>query len=158
MKTWGVIQRSISCRWRTRATQACCKQRWTLSVINLRPSWVDNACMRRLMFSSNTDYLSKAANCNPRHLHLAPLLGWWTPFEFCRDLRHQKTIDSLDCGVVSMTLRLAVSRQHRLVTDRQTDSHTTTAYTAQVRRRAVIKLNVIIINISQRSPHTMTRK
>jgi len=34
-------------------------------------------------------------------------------------------------------LRLAISIEHRLVTNRQTDRHTTTAYTAVVRSRAV---------------------
>ena len=36
-----------------------------------------------------------------------------------------------------MILRLTVSVEHRLVTDRQTDRHKTTAYTALAWRRAV---------------------
>jgi len=35
----------------------------------------------------------------------------------------------LPCSVVSVILRLAVSVEHRLVTDGQTDGHTTTADT-----------------------------
>ena len=55
-----------------------------------------------------------------------------TRFEFCRDLRRQKTsVPGLSCGVVRMTLRLAVSPN----CDRHTD--TTTAYTALAWRRAV---------------------
>jgi len=37
-----------------------------------------------------SSYLLKVANFNLPHLHLAPLLGV-TPFEFCRELPHQKT-------------------------------------------------------------------
>ena len=73
----------------------------------------------------------------PYRLHLALPLGV-TPFAFCLDFRHQKTrLPGLSCGVVYMSLRLAVSVEHRLVTDRQTDRHTTTAYIALARRRAV---------------------
>jgi len=58
-----------------------------------------------------------------------------TPSEFCRDLRHQKhEVPGLTCSVICVILLLAVSVEHRLVTDtqtdRQTDRHTTTAYTA----------------------------
>jgi len=43
-----------------------------------------------------------------------------TPFEFCRDLWHQKTrIPGLSSGIVCMILCLAVSVEHRLVRDRQ---------------------------------------
>jgi len=52
------------------------------------------------------------------------------PVEFCRDIRHKKTrVPGVSCGVVYMILRLAVSVEHRLVTDRQTDRHTTATYT-----------------------------
>ena len=79
--------------------RACCKQRWTLIVINLRPNYVDNACDGR-HFRVIASYLSKVANSNLPHLHLLPLL---TPFEFCVDRRHQKTrvgLPVLSCGVV----------------------------------------------------------
>jgi len=47
-----------------------------------------------------------------------------TPFEFCRDLRHQKIrFPGLSCGVVCVILRLAVSAEHRLMADRQTHDH-----------------------------------
>jgi len=53
--------------------------------------------------------LSKVVSFNLRHLQLAPPLGV-TPFEFCRDLRHQKTrAPALSCGVVGVILRLVVS-------------------------------------------------
>jgi len=49
-------------------------------------------------------------------------LGVHDAFEFCRDLLRQKTRGSvLWCNVVCVILRLAVSVEHRLVTDRQTD-------------------------------------
>jgi len=59
-----------------------------------------------------------------------------TPFEFCRVLRRQKArVPGLSCGVVCVILPFSV--EHRLVTDRQTDRHRTTAYTAIAWRRAV---------------------
>jgi len=56
-------------------------------------------------------YLSKVAYFNlPHHLHL---VDWCptgvTPFEFCRDLWHQKTgVPVLSCDVVCVILCLAV--------------------------------------------------
>jgi len=45
-----------------------------------------------------------------------------TPVEFCRNLQHQKTkVPVLSCGATCVILRLTVSLEHRLVTDRQTD-------------------------------------
>ena len=59
---------------------------------------------------------------NVPHMHLAPPLGV-TPFEFCRDFRRQKTrAPGLSCGVLCVILRVAVSVEHRLVTDERTDS------------------------------------
>jgi len=61
---------------------------------------------------------------NLSHLHLVPQLGM-TPFEFCGDFRHQKTrVPGLSCGTVCMTLRLAISSEHRLVIDGWTDRKT----------------------------------
>jgi len=55
------------------------------------------------------------------HLHLAPLLGV-TPYEFCRDLRHQKTkVPGLLCLHDPLIRYLAVSVEHQLVTDGQRD-------------------------------------
>ena len=48
-------------------------------------------------------YLSKFANFDLPHLHLAPPLGV-TPFEFRKDFGHQKTrVPGLSCGVICMT-------------------------------------------------------
>jgi len=45
--------------------------------------------------------------------------------EFCQDLRRQKTrVPGISCRVVCVIIRLAVSVEHRLVTDGQTDRHT----------------------------------
>jgi len=53
-------------------------------------------------------YLSKVADFNLPQLHLVPHLGV-TPFEFYRDLQHQKTrIPGLPCGIVCMILCLAI--------------------------------------------------
>jgi len=74
-------------------------------------------------------------------MHLAPLFRV-TLFEFCRDLRRQKTrVPGLSCVVVCVILRLAVSVEHRLVTDRQT--HAMTAYIALAWRRAVNTKQII---------------
>ena len=67
-------------------------------------------------------YLSKVVNFDLPHLHLVPLLGV-TPFELFQDLRHQTTrVPGLSCGVACVILHLAVSVEHRLVIDRQTDT------------------------------------
>jgi len=69
-------------------------------------------------------YLSKVADFDPPHLHLAPPQGV-TPVEFRGDLWHQKTnVPGLSCGVVCVIRRLSVLVEHRLVTDRQTDGQT----------------------------------
>jgi len=66
-------------------------------------------------------YLSKVADFDPPHLHLAPPYGV-TPVEFRGDLWHQKTrVPGVSCGVVCVILRFAILVEHRLVTDRQTD-------------------------------------
>jgi len=67
-------------------------------------------------------YMSKVADFDPSHLHLAPPLGV-TPVEFRGDLWHQKTrFPELSCGVVCVILRLAILVELRLVTDRQTQT------------------------------------
>jgi len=64
---------------------------------------------------SIVSYLSKVANFNLPHLHLALPLGV-TQYEFCRDLQQQKTrLPGLSCGVVCVILCLAVSVEHRLI-------------------------------------------
>jgi len=56
-------------------------------------------------------YLSKVADFNLPHLHLAPLLEM-TLFKFCRDLWHQSL-----CSIVYVIVRLAIS----VTCDRRTD-------------------------------------
>jgi len=113
------------------------KQRRTLGVgvINERPNSVDSACngQRFRVIASYLSHLSKVANFNLPHLHLASPLRV-TPFEFCQHLQRQKTrLTWLSCSVICVILRLAVSVEHRLVTE----TDTTTAYTALALRRAV---------------------
>ena len=72
-------------------------------------------------FRDIAGYLSKVADFDPPHLHLAPPYGV-TLVEFRGDLWHQKTrVPGVSC-VVCVILRLAVLVEHRLVTDRQTDT------------------------------------
>ena len=91
-------------------------KRWTLSD-NLATNEVDNAYDTR-RFELIVSYLSKVANFNLPHLHLAHPLRC-DLLEFCRDLRQYKTrVPKLSCGViVCVILRLAVSVEHRLVTE-----------------------------------------
>ena len=74
--------------------------------------------------------MSKVADFDPPHLHSAPSYGV-TPVEFRGDLWHQKTrVPVLSCGVVCVILCFAVlietrigsHKQHRLVTDGQTQT------------------------------------
>ena len=89
-------------------------------MINVRPNYVDNGCDGRRFRVIASDSL-EVANFNISHLHWVPPLGV-TSVEFCRDLRHQKTrVLRLSFGLICMILRLALSVQHRLLTDRRTD-------------------------------------
>ena len=87
-------------------------------------------------FRDIAGYMSKVADFDTPHLHLAPPYGV-TPVEFRRDLWQQKTrVPGLSCGVVCVILRLAVLVEYRLVTDshrqtdRRTDRHRAMASTA----------------------------
>ena len=71
-------------------------------------------------FRDTAGYLSKVADFDLAHLHLATPQGV-IPVEFRGDLWLQKTrFPALSCGVVCAILRLAVSVELRLVTGRQT--------------------------------------
>ena len=75
-------------------------------------------------FLDIASYLSKVADFDPPHLHLAPPQGV-IAVEFHGDLWRQKSrFPGLSCGVVYVILSLAVLVEHRLVTDRQTDGRT----------------------------------
>ena len=81
-------------------------------------------------FRDIAGYLSKVADFDPPHLHLAPPKGV-TPVEFRGYIWHQKTrVPGLSCGVVCVILRFTVLVEHRLVTDGRTDRHRAMASTA----------------------------
>jgi len=82
-------------------------------------------------FRDIASYLSKVADFDPLHLHLAPPQGV-IPVEFRGDLWYRKTrVPGLPCVVFYVIVRLAVLVEHRLLTDRhrQTDRHRTMAIT-----------------------------
>ena len=75
-------------------------------------------------FRNSASYLSKFANFDLPHLHLASPLGM-SPFEFRKDFWHQNTrVPGLPCGVVYVIQRLAVLVELRLVADGHTDTQT----------------------------------
>ena len=54
-------------------------------------------------------------------------LRWGCGIGFCRHFQHQRTrVPELSCDVVCVMIRLAVSIEHRLVTDGRTDRRTDT--------------------------------
>ena len=71
-------------------------------------------------FRDIAGYLSKVADFDPPHLHLAPSWGV-TPVEFRGGLWRQKTRLPEHVVFVCVILHLAVLVEHRLVTD--TDGH-----------------------------------
>jgi len=74
-------------------------------------------------FRDIASYLSKVADFDPLHLHLAPPQGV-IPVEFRGDLWRQKTrLPGLSCGAVCVILRLAVLVEHQLVRDGQAQAH-----------------------------------
>ena len=78
-------------------------------------------------FRDIAGYLSKVADFDPPHLHLAPP-QWVIPVEFRGYLWHRKTrVPGLSCGGVYVILRLAILVELQLVTDGQTDGHRTMA-------------------------------
>ena len=91
-------------------------------------------------------FLSKVADFDPPHLHLALQQGV-IPVEFREDLWLQTTrVPGLSYGVVRVILRLAVLVEHRLVTDRRTDTrrkHIQHIHRA-VKSKAVSKLRNVL--------------
>ena len=88
------------------------------------------------MFSSYSKLFVESRQFQPTPPAFGASIGV-TPFEFCRNLQHQKTrVPGLSCGTVCMILCLAISVEHWLVTDRQTDM--TKTYTSLAWRRAVL--------------------
>jgi len=77
-------------------------------------------------FGDIASYLSKVADFDPPHLHLAPPQEMIL-VEFRRDRRRQKIrVTGVSCGVVYVILLFAVLVEHRLVLDRWTDRRTDT--------------------------------
>jgi len=72
-------------------------------------------------------YLSKVADFDPPHVHLADI---GAPVGGHPGRISRRSLLGLSCGVVCVILRLAILVEHRLVTDRQTDRHRASASTA----------------------------
>ena len=73
-------------------------------------------------FRDTASYLSKFANFDLPHLHLAPPLGV-TRFEFQKDFPQQNTsVPGLSCDIICIILRLAVLVELRLVTSQTPQS------------------------------------
>ena len=73
-------------------------------------------------FRDTAGYLSKVADFDPPHLHLAPPQGV-TAVKFRGDLWHQKTrVLGQSCGFACVILCLAILVELRLVTDSQTQT------------------------------------
>jgi len=92
----------------------------------LQTNKVDAQCDKLATELSWQRFASKVANLQLPFLPHISAFGASvvvTLFGFCRALRRQKTrVPGLSCGVICVILRLAVSVEHRLVTDGQTDT------------------------------------
>jgi len=96
-------------------------------------------------------YLSKVADFDPPHLHLAPPYGV-NPVKFRWHLWRQKTrVPGLSRGVVCVILRLAILVEHRLVTD--TDRQTHRRDTGQ---RLVLQIHSIVWQLYRLCPTEST--
>ena len=86
-------------------------------------------------FRDIAGYLSKVADFDPPHLHLAPPQGV-IPVEFRGDLWYHKTsLPELSCGIVYVILCLAVLVEHRLITDRHRRTQDNSIYRASIASR-----------------------
>ena len=129
--------------------EKCKKKSWELQAYTytafVAPLQI-NCDSRR--FQVMATYLAKVANLNLPHLCLLPPMGMIS-CEFCRDLQSQKTrVPGLSCSVICVILRLAFSVEHRLVTDRQTDRHTTTAKNGQTALATCSLLCLLLSSVS----------
>ena len=85
-------------------------------------------------FRDVASYFSKVADFNQPRLHLVP--PEFTLIEFRGDLWRQKTrVPGLSCGVVCLIPRLAVLVEHRLVTERHTQTQAHSLYRASISSR-----------------------
>jgi len=88
-----------------------CPSTWLLKEIQKLATELSCQRSRRSTFSSYSE-LSKVANYNLPHLHLAlPLRDAGDPVEFCRDLRYR--VPGLSCGVVCTTMTYRVNMASR---------------------------------------------
>jgi len=105
----------ISCRWQTHVTRC-------IMANVLQTNKVDAQCDKLATELSWQHFASNVANFQllQPHLHLVPPLGV-SPFEFCRDFLYRK-LKSLGYHVALLIQRLAISVEHRPVTDGWTDT------------------------------------
>jgi len=91
----------------------------TLPVASNQALWIRRSVSQNSSqpFSSYSELFVESRQFQPTPTAFGVFIGV-IPFEFCPDLRHQKTsLPGLLCGVACVILHLAVSEEHQLVTD-----------------------------------------
>ena len=107
----------INCCWQTHATHC-------ITVNVLQTNKVDAQCAKLATELSWQRFASEVVNFQLLHLHLnCPTCIWWPRLNFAGIFGIRKLESTIVWrGVVCVILRLAVSAQHRLVTDGQRDA------------------------------------
>ena len=107
---------------RAASRQTCCKERWTLGMINVRP--FDNACDGRRFRVTGVIRRTSPILAYPTCIWR---LRWgWPCLSFVQIFGQKGRVHGLSCGVTCVIIRLAISAEHRFVTE----GHTTAAHTA----------------------------
>jgi len=108
---------------RDASRQTCCKQRWTLSVINIVGTEQSWQRLRHSTFSSYSELFLESRQFKPTQPAYEAFVGgdpvWVLPISLASWIYR---VPAISCGFVCVMLRFAVSVERRLVTDRQSDT------------------------------------